>query len=126
MEKRKRPKITTGITEKIETGCGHLYVTPNWDSDFLIEIFSHLGKSGGCAYSHLEALTRSISLGLKYGIPLSEYIDELKNIRCPAPKLTAADGDVLSCADALSKVLIKIQGRSSNGHRIDSPNKLPE
>jgi ribonucleoside-diphosphate reductase alpha chain len=125
MEKRKRPSATMSFTDRVITGCGKVYITPGWDpkDNFLIEVFATLGKSGGCAYAHLEALTRAISLGLKFGVPLEEYIKELENIRCPSP-LTTEGVEILSCPDAVAKVLGKVKEKSSNGHRIDIPDKI--
>jgi len=103
IEKLKRPKLTQGTTTKIATGCGNLYVTVSKSNENIIEIFMVLGKVGGCSRAQGEALSRSISLGLKYGIPLEEYIDELKEIRCQIP--IWEDGEqILSCADAIAKV----------------------
>jgi len=104
--KLKRPKITQGTTTRIETGCGHLYVTVGKDNGNIIEVFATLGKSGGCAKAQGEAITRSLSLGLKYGVPIEEYIKEFDNIRCPSIGLDEGE-QVVSCADAIAKVLSK-------------------
>lgn len=104
MEKRKRPKVTKGFTHRVKTGCGYVYITPNWDGSTLIEVFATLGKAGGCAHAQLEAITRMISLGLRYGIPVEEFVKELKGIRCPSPSLDEGK-EILSCPDAIAGVL---------------------
>lgn len=123
MEKKKRPKITKGETHRVTTGCGNLYVTPSWDDDGnLIEVFAVLGRAGSCAKCQLEALTRAISLGLKYGIPVSEYINELRGIICP--KTGWDEGvHILSCPDAVAKILEKTKGGSDAG-RDNSTDKI--
>ncbi len=105
-EKIKRPKITEGSTIRIKTGCGNLYVTLGYISETkqLIEVFAVLGKSGGCARAQTEAITRSISLGLKYGISIQEFIDEFTNISCPN-NILENEIQVKSCADAIAQVL---------------------
>lgn len=107
MEKKHRPKETTGVNYRINTGCGHIYImTGRNENGELIEIMATLGHAGGCAMSQLEALTRSISLGLKYGVPIEDLKDELEFIRCPTPAFDEGE-EILSCADAIAKVLEK-------------------
>ena len=113
MEKRKRPQSTEGVSYKVKTGCGNMYITPAWDGKHLIEIFATLGKAGGCAHCQLEAITRSISLGLKYGVPATEYVKELENIRCPSPLIDRGE-EILSCPDAIAHVLKEDFGRHSS------------
>jgi ribonucleoside-diphosphate reductase alpha chain len=104
MEKSKRPKITHGQTERIETGCGHLYVIMNTNEGTPIEIFTSLGKCGGCPGSMCEGIGRAITTGLKYGVPVEEYVKQLQGIKCPNPCWD--DGvQVLSCPDAIAKAL---------------------
>ncbi|MEW5820019.1 MAG: vitamin B12-dependent ribonucleotide reductase [Cyanobacteriota bacterium] len=104
VEPRKRPARTEGITDKINTGCGALFVTINSDDKGLCEVFARMGKSGGCAASQAEAVGRLISLALKSGISINHIIEQLKGIRCPSPCL-GQGGFVLSCSDAIAQVL---------------------
>lgn len=101
---RKRPAITRGETHKISIGCGDMYVTVNEDEKGLCEVFISVGKSGGCVASQCEAIGRMISLSVRSSVQLSKVIDQLKGIRCPSPTLNSG-GSVLSCADAIGKVL---------------------
>jgi len=106
-----RPMVVSGVTRKISTGCGNLYVTMNEDETGLFEVFARLGKAGGCADAQLEAIGRLISLSLRSGLKTESIIKQLKAIRCPSP-LLARGGPLLSCPDAVAKALEEhIRGR---------------
>ncbi|MFC2047658.1 TSCPD domain-containing protein, partial [Chloroflexota bacterium] len=103
---RKRNKTTTGITEKVTTGCGNIYITMNSDEQGICEVFSTLGKAGGCASAQLESTCRLISLALRAGIDAASVVKQLRGIRCPS--IAWEEGkSILSCADAIASVLKK-------------------
>jgi len=105
MEKQERPKELKGKTVKVLTGCGNLYITLNKDGSSLFEVFATLGKAGGCANCQNEALTRAITLGLRCGIPKEEFIKELEGLQCPNPIMFPKKDRILSCPDAIAKVI---------------------
>jgi len=103
---RKRPKVTSGVTERVNTGCGNIYVTVNLDSRGISEVFSTLGKAGGCAVAQLEAISRLTTLALRSGIDIDSIVKHLRGIRCPSIAWEQGHA-VLSCADAIASVLKK-------------------
>lgn len=126
---RKRAKVTQGSTEKVTTGCGSLYVTVNSDEKGICEVFSTLGKAGGCASAQLEATCRLISLALRAGVDVEAVIRQLRGIRCPS--IAWEEGkSVLSCADAIASVLEKFiapaKGSNGNGHNHDKKSKTQD
>ncbi|MGC9046100.1 MAG: vitamin B12-dependent ribonucleotide reductase, partial [Thermodesulfovibrio sp.] len=86
LKPRKRPEVLKGVTRLMKTGCGNLYVTINKDEESKpFEVFTNIGKAGGCAASQAEAIGRLISLALRSGIEPEEIIKQLKGISCHAP-----------------------------------------
>ncbi len=117
---RVRPEIVTGITQKIETGCGHLYVTINSDGTGPFELFTQMGKVGGCASAQLEAIARLVSLCLRSNVDGNSVIKQLQGIRCPSPMWHKGEV-VTSCADGVAKALITF-----NKLQLESKDKIEE
>jgi ribonucleoside-diphosphate reductase alpha chain len=102
---RPRPEVIIGTTTKVSTGCGNLYVTINVDEEGQpFELFTQMGKAGGCAASQLEAIGRLVSLGFRAGIEVKSIIEQLRNIRCPSPSWEKGQR-IFSCADAIARVV---------------------
>jgi ribonucleoside-diphosphate reductase alpha chain len=121
---RKRPKVTRGVTERVNTGCGYIYVTVNFDSKGISEVFSTLGKAGGCAAAQLEAISRLTSLALRSGIDVDSIVKHLRGIRCPSIAWEQGHA-ILSCADAIASVLEKYI-REKIATNPDVPSQNPE
>lgn len=116
---KKRPPVIKGATRLLKTGCGHLYVTINEDEDGKpFEVFTNIGKAGGCASSQSEAIGRLISLSLRSNIEPEEIVKQLKGISCHQPSWTEG-GKILSCSDAIAKAIEKYlhsaKGDNGNG-----------
>jgi len=80
---RERPDTLRGITRKMMSPLGTLYVTINEDEKGRpFEVFTTLGKAGGAAMADAEAISRLISLGLRSGIPLRTICHQLRGISC--------------------------------------------
>ena len=125
---RIRPEITSGITQRLETGCGHLYVTINSDDRGPCEIFTQIGKVGGCASAQLEALARLASMLLRTSVDLDAIIRQLKGIRCPSPMWNKGKM-ITSCADAIARsletfVTVKEKGMINGSIHISEISKM--
>ncbi len=101
---RSRPEVTHGITQRLETGCGHMYVTINTDELGACEVFVQMGKVGGCASAQLEAIARLSSLALRSDVKLESIIRQLKGIRCQSPMWNKGK-IITSCGDAVGQAL---------------------
>jgi len=116
---RERPNVMQGMTYKMKTAYGHLYVTINEDKYGVFEVFASLGKSGGFFGAQTEAITRIISLALRSNVALDEIIDQLKGIR--GPDVSFADGQAIySLPDAIGKILEKHVNRSQQELKLEA------
>ena len=127
---RERPRQTQGITERVRTGHGNMYVTVNMDNQGQpFEVFGTMGKAGGCDAALLEAVSRLVSLALRAGIDASEVSQQLSGITCcPAWD----DGTLVrSGPDAVAIVLDRItsgvsnESNASDGVQLTLPTGAP-
>ncbi|WP_338738280.1 adenosylcobalamin-dependent ribonucleoside-diphosphate reductase [Haloplanus salilacus] len=82
--KRPRPDVLHGVTQRIDTGYGKLYVNINEDdAGRPFELFANIGNSGGFTASFTEALAKTISTALRSGVDPREIASELQGIRSP-------------------------------------------
>ncbi len=124
---RPRPEMTRGVTEKVVIGCGNLYITVNYDDEGICEVFTNLGRAGGCP-SQSEATSRLISTALRSGMDVNALIEQLKGIRCHSTLRQRANNKnikVLSCPDAIGRVLEKVmkmrESQCRNAQCADEP-----
>ncbi len=132
-----RPYSTQGVTRRLDTGCGKLYLTANFDDDGnIIETFITTGSDGGCLI-FTEATSRLISLAIRGGIPVDEVIGQLNSTHpCPSYMMAHATGRKTSkgksCASAIANVLrelqaepVKISVLSVNEEKVFAREKCP-
>src|SRR3989344_636390 len=81
---RERPAAMVGMTYKMNTAYGNLYVTVNEDAHGPFEVFAQMGKAGGFFSAQTEAITRMISLALRSNVAVEQIIAQLKGIRVMA------------------------------------------
>jgi ribonucleoside-diphosphate reductase alpha chain len=105
-EKQARPDLLHGVTQRVDTGYGKLYVTINEDpeQERPFELFANTGNSGGFTGSFTEALAKTISVALRSGVDPDEIADKLQGIR--SPKVAWDKGEqVNSIPDAFGTAL---------------------
>ena len=96
---RHRPPLTQGVTQKIPTGCGNLYITINEDEEGICEVFSTMGKCDAGAGGRAGAVSGMFSVALRSGLAVTAMITKCKGARCPSP-LCRAGGSMLSLPTA--------------------------
>jgi len=105
----RRPDSLPGITCKVKTGCGTLFVTISLKDGKPIEIFAHHGKAGVCSQAQCEAIGRLTSMGLRSHLDPKEIAQQLRGITCHQP-FGFGEKKVLSCGDGIAKVLLEVLG----------------
>ncbi|MBP1986285.1 ribonucleotide reductase alpha subunit [Halolamina salifodinae] len=104
--KRPRPDVLHGLTQRIDTGYGKLYVNINEDPNTgePFELFANIGNSGGFTASFTEALAKTISTALRSGVDPAEIASELQGIR--SPKVAWDKGEqIQSIPDAIGTAM---------------------
>lgn len=105
-----------GYTTEVKTGCGSIYITTNFGDDSkLAEVFSSLGKSGGCARHWTELVGRTISTLIRSDSDVRKLIKSIKGIKCHE-----SSTETKSCADALAYALTKFLEIKEEEHKNDT------
>jgi ribonucleoside-diphosphate reductase alpha chain len=105
--KRARPDTLRGITTRIETPLGTMFLNITEDDKGQpFEVFINLGKAGGAAMADAEAMGRLISLALRSGIPIREVHRQLRGIASDKA-IGLGPNKVLSVPDAIGIALEK-------------------
>ena len=75
--KRKMPQKRHGFTVEARVGGHQVYLrTGEYDDGQLGEIFIDMHKEGATFRSLLNCFAISVSMGLQYGVPLSDYVEK--------------------------------------------------
>ncbi|ELZ33477.1 ribonucleoside-diphosphate reductase [Halogeometricum pallidum JCM 14848] len=117
-KKQPRPDVLHGVTQRIDTGYGKLYVNINEDPETgdPFELFANIGNSGGFTASFTEALAKTISTALRSGVDPSEIASELQGIR--SPKVAWDKGEQInSIPDAIGTAMRRyLDGEIDKGY----------
>ena len=97
-----RPRTLSGVTKKMQTGHGPMYVTMNDDEFGPRECFIILGKPGGTAAAFSDALGRMISLAMTHGAQPAEIVHQLRGIQDGHPAGVGPNA-VLSVPDGVAR-----------------------
>jgi len=107
-----RPAMLNGITRRVRTGRGNLFVTVNMSNDNRpFEVFATHGKAGGNDAAMAEAVSRMASLSLRSGINPVDVSEQLRGITdVPAWD----EGEMIrSVPDAIASVLDRINNEAT-------------
>ena len=116
---RQRPVSVTGVTDRVRTGHGTMFVNITFDEEgHPFEVFATLGKSGSSDSAYLEAIARLSSMSLRAGIDPEQIIDQLKGIT----DVPAWDGGTLvrSAPDAVALAMSRHLTKEDSRNNITS------
>lgn len=119
---KERPRVIQGLTYRIPTGHGNVYVVVNTlDGKGPFEVFVNCGKAGGCVGAMVEAIARLISLSLRSGVDPEAIVEQLQGITC-CP-VWHNGRCIKSVPDAVAYSLHLFLTRSSNGQSSNPSNQ---
>ena len=109
--------IVPGLTIKDKTPWGSLWVTLNYDNRRPFETFINLGKSGSELKAMTEALGRIISIGLRSGCHIEDFIQTLRGISGKEVWTSNSDDEhyIRSIPDAIGALLELLMKRNAPG-----------
>ena len=91
-------------TTRIETLCGHLWVTLTYNEyGAHSQIFISMGKAGNCSNCHFQAVARMISYAFELGGSYMGVAEQLRELACPEP-FTIKGTKYKSCYDAIAEL----------------------
>jgi ribonucleoside-diphosphate reductase alpha chain len=123
-KKRQRPTMLKGRTSKMNSPLGDIYVTINEDdAGRPFEMFCTLGKAGGSAFAHAEAMGRLMSLALRSGVPITALRDQLRGISSDRA-VGVGPNKVLSAPDAIGQSIERYLEEQA-GIQEELPMELP-
>jgi ribonucleoside-diphosphate reductase alpha chain len=103
-----RPFSMRGLTTKIRTPHGSMFVTVNFLEGKMKEVFVVVSKPGSELRACAEALGRVISLALQKGVPAEDIAETLENIKTEQVswnKIDERSFSVSSIPDGIAKVI---------------------
>ena len=110
-----RSDSAMGVTHRLDSGCGKIYLTVNYrpDNGEILETFITTGSDGGCLV-YTEATSRLVSLAIRGGISVEKIIEQLQSTHsCPAYQMARGKGKKVSpgksCASAIAKKLGEVK-----------------
>ncbi len=107
-----RPKVLHGVTFKLNTGQGSLYVTINTGvNGEPLEVFANIGKSGGDTAALAEAIGRLISIALQKGVKVDEIASTLIGITGSKP-VWFESSLIKSVPDGIGQILLNEFGNT--------------
>lgn len=113
--KQSRPQRTDSRTLELPCPCGRIYITITFHEGRPFEIFTRLGKAGGCTSATTSGVAVASSLALRSGADPLDVAKGLVGISChKAPVYDGGIEDknkVHSCVDAIGRAIRELSSK---------------
>jgi hypothetical protein len=100
-----------GKLVKEGTVCGILSAMIYKEDNNILDIATKTNYRNNCNMAFLEAISKSIKIGIKNGVKISEYVNELQHMPCNDSNKFQGDS-LESCPNALSIILSQFEENS--------------
>lgn len=108
--RRRLPKRRGGFTQEARVGGHKIFLrTGEYEDGSLGEIFIDMHKEGAAFRSVMNCLAMAISLGLQYGVPLDEYVEQFTFTRFE-PQGLVEDHDNIKMATSIIDYIFRALG----------------
>jgi len=129
-KRRYLPSRRRGYTQKFRVPGHKLYLrTGEYDDGTIGEIFLTAHKDGALLQSVLGALAQAVSIGLQYGVPLSEFIDAYVFTQFEPNGPVSGHEKIKNCTSLLDAIFrdlgIEYGGRTELAHVIPQGKEVP-
>ncbi len=107
--KQERPQKAESQTLEIPCPCGRIYITVTFGEGRIFDIFTRLGKQGGCASATTSGVAIASSLAIRSGADPLDIAKGLIGISCHRAPVYDGPSDennkVHSCIDAIGRAI---------------------
>lgn len=104
--KRIRPRALPGVTYRMPTACGKIYVTITKNGRGRpFEVFVRFGKAGHCGAAIFDGMAKLISYALRSGMDPAEEVKALSGIVCTQGRLTSSPRPLTRCWMPLTGII---------------------
>jgi ribonucleoside-diphosphate reductase alpha chain len=109
-ERARLPKKRHGVTQEARVGGHKVFLrTGEYADGSLGEIFIDMHKEGAAFRSVMNCFAMAVSLGLQYGVPLSEYVEQFTFTRFE-PQGVVEDHDNIKMATSIIDYIFRMLG----------------
>jgi ribonucleoside-diphosphate reductase alpha chain len=121
--KTKRPFVLPSVSLEMPCPCGKIYIHITFNEGKIFEIFTRLGKQGGCACATTAGLAVTASLAIRSGANPLDIAKGLIGISCHRSPVfdgpPCEENKVRSCVDAIGRGIREYCANGNDEERLE-------